>query len=114
MDRTMRSGDIPTAPPILQWRPVIDTFEECAGHKRRAVSLRIYRRHHHPVRRPVAIQTFAEAPLEARRLGFCRVERVVNQALNRIRRDEFEHLPILDGTDSSTVIEEKRARSLRR
>src|SRR5215469_8566458 len=58
-------------------------------------------------RRPVAIQTFAEAPLEARRLGFSRVERVINQTLSRIRGDEFEHLPVLNGTNSNTVIEKK-------
>src|SRR5262245_20562220 len=65
-NRSVIAGNVPSAPPVLERRPMVDPFKKCSRNKRRAVHRGIYGRDHQTVRRTVTIQALRKAPFETR------------------------------------------------
>src|SRR5262245_54457216 len=82
----VNSGDVPTAPTVLDRSAMIDALEESSGDKRCAVWRWIYRRDNQSLGRPVTIQAFRKPTLETRHWSFLRIHRVEDEALGRVER----------------------------
>src|SRR5262249_49514045 len=75
MDAPMSPGDVLSAPPIFERRPMINTLEEGARHKWRPIRRRINGRNNQAAGGTMAIQTFTETALESRLFGLLSAHR---------------------------------------
>src|SRR5215510_12980979 len=92
---------------------MINRFEKCAGHERRAIGRRVNCRHHQGVCGTVTVQALAKTPLESRPLGLHGIHCVEDETLSRIERDYFEYTSVFNRSYSDAVIEVNRARRFR-
>src|SRR5206468_4303951 len=94
--RAVGSRHVPTTPSVLNWRAMVDAFKKRPRHKWSAIRGWINRRNNETVSGTMAVEAFAEAPLEARLVLLLRVHRIEDETLRGIQRCELEHSSILN------------------